>query len=89
MYPYTKTYFITTTVTHFTSLFHIRPLSQILLNTMSYSFNKFRVSLHGYVIMPNHIHLLLTMNEIRNVSECIGQMKSFSAKEIIKWCKEK
>jgi len=36
--------------------------------------------------MPNHIHLLLTMGEKGTVSQWMGRVKEYSAKQIIEWC---
>jgi len=44
----------------------------------------------GYVIMPNHLHLLIYFPEIdTNLNKIIGEAKRFMAYEIIKRLKEK
>ncbi|MBI5414027.1 transposase [Candidatus Peregrinibacteria bacterium] len=80
------TYFLTTTITEFTKIFDIPDLAEILIRTINFYREKFCVKMHAFVIMPNHIHLLLTMGNIRTVSELMGRVKEYSAKEIVKWC---
>jgi len=44
----------------------------------------------GYVIMPNHLHLLIYFPEIDTIlNKIIGEAKRFMAYEIIKRLKEK
>jgi putative transposase len=46
---------------------------------------KYPIKMHGFVIMPNHIHLLLTGENQAAVSRFTGKLKEYSAKEIIRW----
>jgi len=85
--PHT-TYFLTATVTDFTHLFHREALAQIVLDNLDFYVRRFAIRLHGFVIMPNHIHLLLTTGEKGNVSQLMGRLKEYSAKQVIKWCEE-
>ena len=41
-----------------------------------------RYELHAWVIMPNHVHCLLTINRDCFLNECIKSWKSFSARAI-------
>jgi putative transposase len=82
------TYFVTTTITEFTHIFQIKELAQIVLDNIKFYQDKFDVLIHGFVIMPNHIHLLLTMTDKGNISQFMGQMKEYSAKQIIEWCEK-
>ena len=47
---------------------------------------KYHIRIHGFVIMPNHIHLLLNAPGQALISKFVGKIKEFSAKEIIGWC---
>jgi len=82
------TYFLTTTVTESTRIFYQKPLAQILLENLSFYVTKFAIDLHGFVIMPTHIHVLTTMSKTSDVSKFMGKLKEYSAKQIIKWCQE-
>jgi type I restriction enzyme S subunit len=41
-----------------------------------------RYFLHDFVIMPNHVHVLLTVAPDEDLSRILGSLKSFTAKEI-------
>lgn len=41
-----------------------------------------RLSLHSYVVMPNHVHLLLQLYDEIKLSDILHSIKSFSAKQI-------
>jgi len=85
-YELEATYFVTTTVTNFTNLFNNSDLAEIIQNNIGFYVKKFKISLHAFVIMPNHLHLLFTMGKSGNVSEIIGRIKEYSAKQIIEYC---
>jgi len=36
--------------------------------------------------MPNHLYLLLTVGHEVSVSQFMGRMKEYSAREIVNWC---
>ncbi len=59
-----------------------------MMENLGFYVQKFGAGLHGFVIMPNHVHLLLSMGDNGTVSQLMGQMKEYSAKQIIEWCKE-
>jgi putative transposase len=85
--PHT-TYFITTTITEFTKLFTSTETVQIFIDNLALYLDKFSIKLHGFVIMPNHVHLLVTTGETGNVSQFVGRLKERAAKDILKWCRE-
>jgi len=82
------TYFLTTTVTGFAKLFHLPKLAEILVQNINFYRQKFQVKIHGYIIMSNHIQLLVTMGEKGNISRFMGQLKKYSAKQILAWCEQ-
>jgi carbamoylphosphate synthase large subunit/REP element-mobilizing transposase RayT len=47
-------------------------------------FNGVRYALDSFVIMPNHVHVLVRPHEAHSLSEILHSWKSFSAKEINK-----
>lgn len=81
------TYFVTTTVTEHTNIFHIPAIAEILIQNIRFYLQKQHVSMQGFVIMPNHIHLLCTVSNSTTISKFIGRIKEFSAKQIIQYCK--
>lgn len=73
-------HFITCTVVNWTLLFGKVELAQIILNSLSFLQHQQRLTLYGYVIMENHIHLIASA---ANLSKEIGNFKSFTARSII------
>ena len=54
---------------------------KIVSSALEY-FNGDRYILHSYVVMPNHIHVLVELNERRDLQKIVHSWKSFTAKEI-------
>jgi putative transposase len=81
-----STNFITTTIVNFLPVFKTEALAKIALDIMRIYIQKYPIQMHGFVIMPNHLHLLLTGENQNSISQFTGKLKEYSAKEIIKWC---
>ncbi len=80
-----RPYFMTSTVVEWIPLFGFPQLAQIVLDSLSYMQEKDRVILYAYVIMENHLHLVVGSDDL---SEEIGDFKSFTARTIIDTMKE-
>jgi putative transposase len=80
--------FITTTVIRHLPIFSIQPLAEILINNIKFYSSEYRIQIHGYVIMPSHIHLLASETYGRSIPQFCGSLKGFSAKQILYWCRE-
>ena len=52
-------------------------------------FNKDLYDLHAYVIMPNHVHILMAMLGDNDITECLESIKKFTATKINKITGEK
>ncbi len=74
-------YFITCSVIEGVDLFAYPVIAQIILDSLSHIQKQMKVKLYGYVIMHNHIHLIV---ESGDISEDIRRFKSFTAREIIR-----
>ncbi|MGB3208022.1 MAG: hypothetical protein WBB28_23820 [Crinalium sp.] len=79
-------HFITCTVVNWIPLFSKIELAQIIFDSLSFLQRKERLRLYGYVLMENHLHLIASAT---NLSREIGNFKSFTARSIIDWLKEK
>ncbi|OGO16465.1 MAG: hypothetical protein A2Z02_02545 [Chloroflexi bacterium RBG_16_48_7] len=80
-----STNFITTTIVNFEPVFHNKPLVDLLIRTINYCCIKYHVQINGYVIMPNLVHLLASVMSAFTISIFLGQVKEYSAKQIINW----
>jgi REP element-mobilizing transposase RayT len=58
-------------------------ICQILCNALKY-FNGTRYTLDRWVIMPNHVHLLITPNASEELSKILHSLKSFTSNQINK-----
>ena len=59
-----------------------------MLENLCFYVQEFTIKLHGFVIMPSHLHLLLTTGAKGDISQFMGRLKEYSAKQIIRWCEE-
>lgn len=75
-------HFITCSTVDWIPLFSKPELVQILLNSLQFLQAHQRLTLHSYVIMENHLHLIASA---ANLSKEIGNFKSFTARSIIDW----
>ena len=57
----TDTWFFTASIDNWQRLLYREERINILLNSLRYFCGNKRILLHAFVIMPNHIHLLLTL----------------------------
>ena len=55
------------------------PVAQQVLDSIQYGADRGDYKLHAWVIMPNHVHLLLTPET--NISKLLGSLKAGSAKK--------
>jgi putative transposase len=55
-----RTYFITTVTAERRSLFHVERNALLLIDTLQDQRSKSRIELHAFVVMPDHLHLMLT-----------------------------
>jgi putative transposase len=58
------TFFVTTQTYNRRRLFQTEPSCNLLLETLQHYRREGHYKLHAFVVMPDHIHLLLTPNEI-------------------------
>lgn len=92
---FTDTYFFTATINNWQQLLLPDNRKQIILSALKFLVEKEKILLHAFVIMPNHIHLLLTLKNkdiTQNLEQNTSQEKigfqlsllRFTAKAIIK-----
>jgi len=59
-----KIYFFTATINQWLPLLKDKIHSEIILSSLSFLAKKGLIKVYGFVIMPNHIHLIWEMLEI-------------------------
>lgn len=83
------TYFVTFTVVGWVDIFSRLECRDIIIDSLKYCSEQKGLSVHAYVIMTNHIHLLVTAQEDSNgLSAIIRDFKRHTAKQLIQWITE-
>ena len=79
-----SSYFITTECAENRSVFQVTENSKILIAILFKYRDQQAYQLHEFVVMPNHLHLLLTPNDVTSLERCIQFIKGASSHEIHK-----
>jgi putative transposase len=79
-----NTYFFTSTINSWQNLLIKNKRKQIIINSLKYLVEKNRISLHAFVIMPNHIHLIFTLSEEEVQEKFQRDFLRFTSQQIIK-----
>ena len=74
-------YFLTCSIVNKMDIFTYKEFFDIIINSLSFCIEEKGLMLHGYVIMPNHLHLIAS-NE-NNLANVIRDFKRFTAVKII------
>ncbi len=80
------TYFITCSIVNKIDIFVYKDFFQIIINSLKFCREKKGLKIFGYVIMPNHLHLIV--NAFKNIEGIIRDFKHFTANQIIQKLKE-
>ena len=72
-------YFYTDTIHEFKPLLTDDDCKQICIDSWKYLTVKKLITIYGYVIMPNHIHLLWMMNELNGKESPAGSFAKYTA----------
>jgi REP element-mobilizing transposase RayT len=75
-----KTYFASSAIVNWIPIFAVPELAKIVLDSMQFLHVEKRITLHAYVLMENHFHIIASSPEFSNE---IRKMKSFTARSIV------
>lgn len=81
----TDTYFFTATINNWQKLLVNNELKAIVISSLKYCCEQERILLHSFVIMPNHIHLLLTLLSGETTTIFQRDFLKFTAQHIIRY----
>ena len=80
-----NTYFVTTTVMNFDKIFSLsREYNLIIINSLKYLIDNNKVRLFAYVIMPDHLHLVMYVPAGESIIDFMRDFKKFTSVEIRK-----
>ena len=77
-------YFVTTKCWQGRAIFQIPEIANILVNILFQYRDRGAYLLHEFVVMPDHIHLLLTPNLTTSLEKCVQLVKGGSSHQIHK-----
>ncbi len=72
--------FITMSIVDGILLFDDQELQELTLKSLEFIQRVFKVDLYGFVIMPNHLHMIV---EAHGLSDKIRKFKSYTARRIL------
>ncbi len=82
-------YFVTSTVVHWIDVFTRRQYKEIIIDSLNYCVGNKGLVVHAYVIMSNHIHIIISKSSSdTSFSAIMRDFKKFTATHIIKAIKE-
>ncbi len=73
-------YFLTMSIVDGILLFDDPELQEIIISSIEFIQLEFRVTVYGYVLMPNHLHMIV---EGEALSDKIRKFKSYTARRIL------
>ena len=78
-------YFVTFTVIHWIDIFSRKKYRDIIVDSLNYCIKEKGLVVYAWVIMSNHIHLIITTkNDEGNISDIIRDFKKYTSKLIAK-----
>ena len=78
---YLNSYFYTDTIFEFKHLLADDSLKMIVINSWKHLIEQGKIKIYGYVIMPNHIHLIWEMLELNGKESPAGSFAKFTSHE--------
>jgi len=87
--PDVKYYFVTTTVIHWQYVFTEIPCFDIIIESLKYCIKNKALHLHGYVIMLNHAHYLLSTDDEKNLSDIMRDFGTHTSRLLTEFLEQK
>ena len=76
-------YFITTTVVDWVDVFTRPDYKEIIIDSLKYNQQHKGLIIHSWVLMTNHLHMIISAKEDYSLSAIMRDFKKFTSKEII------
>lgn len=77
-------FFVTTTCSQHLPVLDSPSRKQLIADSLNFVAAKYAISILGYVIMPNHLHLLLFFQKENKLSDALRDFKKFTATQLRK-----
>ena len=76
----TRCYFVTTNTEGRKALFTNHKVARIVIDALYFLRKEGRIILHGFVVMPDHLHFITFLPEDEELPKVMHSLKSFTAK---------
>jgi REP element-mobilizing transposase RayT len=77
-------YFVTNTIVNWIDIFTKPPYADIIINSLSHCITAKGLQVHGWYIMPSHIHLLVSASlPTISLSDIMSDSKKFTSKKLL------
>lgn len=83
-----RLYFWTATINSWYKLLDKDVVKDIIIASLQYLTDKSKITVYGFVIMPNHIHLVWQIHELNGKETVQGAFLKYTAHAFKKWLKE-
>ncbi len=77
------TYFVTFSVVGWIDVFTRNEYRNILIDSLNYCITKKGLVIHAWVIMTNHVHMIISRKGVSPLEDIMRDMKKFTSVEII------
>ncbi len=85
IYEPTHPHFVTCTILHWLPIFTRIQSAQIIFDTIEFLQNKDNLKIYAYVILENHLHMVLSSDDLHKTMQ---SFKQYTAKQILKLLKQ-
>ena len=75
-------YFITTTIVEWQNVFVSDELFEVIIASLKYCIDHKGLHLHAYVIMPNHVHYIVSVDPAQYLSDIMRDFNRFTSRRI-------
>jgi len=76
-------YYLTSTIVGWIDVFSRKVYRDIVIDSFKYCIKHKGLHLHAYVIMSNHVHLIVSVDEGFTISDFVRDFKKYTAKQIL------
>jgi len=80
-----KVFFVTTTAVGFVNIFDLEASRRIVVDNLTFYQNRGDFTLIAWVLMPNHLHLVVRIKGELSISQIIGNLKRITSRQIGDW----
>ncbi len=84
----TEFYFLTATIVEWTPIFLSQKYFEIITESLKFCQTKKELRIAGYVIMPNHLHLIVADTSSFPLSDTMRDFKHYTARKIVESLKD-